>query len=213
VEDGDLAAAVQSGAASSGEPLVVAAFAKDERASPRPRVVSDRRARVAELMRAHGDTVLGFCLRMLGDRALAEDVAQQVFLEAYRDLERFGGHASPLAWLFGIAYHRCLDALKSQQRQSKLIENNEQAVLDFEDPGAGPIEYVAGVRLTAALEECLKRLSDDMRATVLLRFQTGATYEELAVLLGATADTLQMRVARALPILRRCLEKKGWTGE
>jgi RNA polymerase sigma-70 factor (ECF subfamily) len=189
------------------------AFADDNQPPPKSLAMSDRRARVAELVRLYGDAVLGFCLRMLVDRALAEDVAQQVFLEAYRDLERFEGRASPLAWLFGIANHRCLDAVKHQQRRSKLIENNEQAVGEFQDPGAGPLEHADDVRLAAALEECLKRLSPDVRATVLLRFQTEATYEELAALLGANADTLQVRVARALRGLRKCLERKGWTGE
>ena len=192
---------------------MVTAFVQDERTPPKSRAVSDRRATIAELMRAHGDAVLGYCLRVMRDRALAEEVVQQVFLEAYRDLDRFEGRSSPRSWLYGIASHRCLDALKSQQRRSKLIENNEQAVLDFEDPGAGPLEHVDGARLTAALEGCLARLSPDIRATVLLRFQTECTYEELAALLAAAADTLQVRVARALPILRRCLEKKGWTGE
>jgi RNA polymerase sigma-70 factor (ECF subfamily) len=193
------------------ESPVVAAIAKDERT--RLQTVSDRRATVAELVRAHGDAVLGFCLRVVRARALAEDVAQQVFMEAYRDLDRFEGRSSARAWLFGIASHRCLDALKGQQRRLRLIESDEQAVIEFEDPGAGPIEHVDRARLTAALEACLKRLSPDVRATVLLRFQTGSTYEELAAPLAATADTLQVRVARALQALRRCLEKKGWTGE
>jgi len=193
------------------ESPVVAAIAKDERT--RLQTVSDRRATVAELVRAHGDAVLGFCMRVVRARTLAEDVAQQVFLEAYRDLDRFEGRSSARAWLFGIASHRCLDALKRQQRRLQLIESDEQAVIEFEDPGAGPIEHVDRARLTAALEACLKRLSPDVRATVLLRFQTGSSYEELAAPLAATADTLQVRVARALQALRRCLEKKGWTGE
>jgi RNA polymerase sigma-70 factor, ECF subfamily len=208
VEDGDLGPAVHSGATSDREPLAVAALVKADRTSP-----PDRRATLAGLMEEHGDAVLGFCLRVMRDHTLAEEVRQQVFLEAYRDLDRFEGRSSPRSWLYGIASHRCLDALKSQQRRSKLIENNEQAVLDFEDPGAGPLEHLDRARLIAALEGCLERLSPDSRATVLLRFQTDCTFEEMAALLGATADTLQVRVARALPILLRCLEKKGWTGE
>ena len=192
---------------------MVEALGSDERTSPRPLAASDRRAMVAELMDAHGTAVFGFCMRVVRDRAFAEDVVQQVFLEAYRGLDGFEWRSSPLAWLFGIASHRCLDALKTQQRRWNLIESNEQAVLDFEDPGAGPIDHVDRVRLSAALEGCLRRLSPDVRATVLLRFQTESTYEELAVPLAASADTLQVRVARALPKLRRCLEKKGWTGE
>lgn len=193
--------------------MVVVEIARDEPIPPRPRAASDRRALVAELMRAHGDAVFGFCVRLVRARALADDLAQQVFLEAYRDLDRFEERSSPRAWLLGIARHRCLDALRAQQGRSKLIESDEQAVLDFEDPGPGPIDHVDRARLAAALEACLSRLSPDVRATVLLRFQTGCTYEELAAALAATADTLQMRVARALPVLRRCLERKGWAGE
>ena len=175
--------------------------------------MSDRRATLDGLMKAHGQEVFGFCLRLVRTQALADDLVQQVFLEAYRDLDRFAGRSSLRAWLFGIASHRCLDALKTQQRRLKLIEHSEQAVLDFEDPGPGPIDHVDRRQLAAALEACLERLSPEVRATVLMRFQTGATYEEMAAPLAATADTLQVRVARALRRLRRCLERKGWTGE
>lgn len=174
--------------------------------------MSDRRATIAELMRVHGDAVFGFCMRMVRDHALADDLVQQVFLQAYRDLDQFQG-PSPRGWLFGIARHRCLDAIRTEQRLSKLIENNEQAVADCIDPAPDPIDRVDRVQITAALEECLKCLSYDQRAAVLLRFQTEFTYEELAKLLGVAADTLQARVARALPLLRRCLERKGWTDE
>lgn len=204
---------MQAGATPGWEPPVVADFSKDEQMPPGSRTMSDRRAKIAELMAAHGEAVFGFCVRMVRERALAEDLTQKVFMQAHRDLDGFEGRSSPRAWLFGIAYHRCLDAIKSQQRWQKLIDNDEEAMLDFEDPGPGPIDHVDRARLTTALEKCLKRLSPTMRATVLMRFQTGATFEELAESLGATADTLQVRVARALQRLRRCLEKKGWTGE
>jgi len=168
---------------------------------------------LAELMKAHGEAVFGVCLRIVRTKTLAEDLRQQVFLEAYRDLDRFEGRSPPRGWLFGIARHRCLDALKALQHHLNFIEPSEQAVADFEDPGPGPIEHVHRALLIAALEQCLNKLSTDVRATVLMRFQTGATYEEMAKPLAAAADTLQVRVARALRWLRRCLERKGWTGE
>jgi RNA polymerase sigma-70 factor (ECF subfamily) len=189
-------------------PEVAAGTANDLRAWSQ----RDRRTVVAELMREHGDVVFGFCLRLVRVRALADDLLQQVFLQAYRDLDQFEGRSSPRAWLIGIASHRCLDALRAQQRRSTVIDD-DQAIFALEDRAPGPDERVDRMRLSAALEGCLQRLSAALRATVLLRFQTGATYEELAVSLAATADTLQMRVARALPILRRCLEQKGWTGD
>jgi RNA polymerase sigma-70 factor (ECF subfamily) len=213
VEDGNLVEAVHAGGSPDGELPAAAAFVEDEPAPPRSLAMSDRRARAAEMVGVHGDAVMGLCLRMLRDRTRAEDVTQRVFLEAYRDLERCDGPASVRAWLLGIANHRCLDALKTQKTSVARIEEYEQALRSFANPGAGPFEHASNMQLAAALEECLGQLSAETRGTVLLRFQTGATYEELAAQLGVAADTLQVRVARALPVLRKCLEKKGWTGE
>jgi len=231
VKDGHLAAALKDGDPPDGEPPESATPAQAEPtlqagAPPGgdppdggppdggpPRTASDRRAMLAELMKAHGEEVLGVCMRLVRTKPLAEDLRQQVFLEAYRDLDRFKGHSPPRAWLFGIANHRCLDAIKAMQRHLKLIDPSEEAVAGFQDPGPGPLEHVDRALLIAALEQCLNKLSPEVRATVLMRFQTGATYEEMAEPLAAAADTLQVRVARALRKLRRCLERKGWTGE
>lgn len=171
----------------------------------------DRRATIIALMKAHGDEVLGFCLRMVVDRALAEDIRQQVFLEAFRDLD--GCHSSPRAWLFGIARNRCLDAIKLKDRLGNLIKPDEPVGCEVEDPGEDLVELLDRPRLMKALDGCLNRLSEVKRRTLLLRFQTDLTFEEMAVLLEVTADALQVRVARALRDLRQCLEKKGWTGE
>ena len=164
-------------------------------------------------MQDHGKAVFGLCLRELHDRGLAEDVTQQVFLEAYRDLDRFQQRSSVRTWLFGIAYHRCLDAHKRKQRRLQRIETDESAVAATEDAGTGPHERFEDAQRWAALEDCLAQLPLEVSATVLMRFQTGATYEELALELEATADALQARVARALLALRSCMESKGWTGE
>ena len=71
----------------------------------------DRRGAVEKLMELHQETVFAYCVRTLRDRELAEDVAQQVFTEAYRDLERFRRESSLRTWLLGIAHHRCGDAI------------------------------------------------------------------------------------------------------
>ncbi|MBS1120773.1 MAG: uncharacterized protein H6Q90_3001 [Deltaproteobacteria bacterium] len=172
----------------------------------------DRRAAVAVLMDTHAATVFGFCMRVLRDRQLAEDVAQQVFLEAHRDLERYQGRSSLRTWLLGIAGHRCQDAIKARRRRLHRIESDEQAMVNFVDPDGGPTERLAQARLVNALADCLGALSDEARMTVLLRFKSGLSYQEMEASLGSKADTLQARVARALPALRRCLETKGWDG-
>ena len=203
MEDGDLAATAVA------VPRAPAAVAAVPRSTTSDGVASDRRAAVVDLMRAHGAAVLGFCIRVLRDRALAEEVRQQIFLEAFRDFDRFQERASRRAWLFGIASHRCLDALRNQQQRARWIASDENAVINSHAPGTGPREQLEHAQLSAALEDCMKSLSPEVRLTVLMRFQTELTYEELAPHLATRADALQMRVTRALSTLRRCMESKG----
>jgi RNA polymerase sigma factor (sigma-70 family) len=173
----------------------------------------DRRGAITALVDAHGEAVFGFCVRVLRDRSLAEDVLQRVFLEAYRDIARFQVHSTFPAWLFGIASHRCQDALRSQRRRLHRIESNTQAAARFADPCAASSEQLERARIIAALEDCLQGLSEEARIAVLLRFQQGTSYEEMSELLETKPNTLRVRVARALPALKRCLEAKGWTHE
>lgn len=173
----------------------------------------DRRGALTTLMKDYGDTVYGLCKRVLSDDALAQDVLQQVFIEAYRDLDRFEGRSSIRSWLLGIASHRCTDALRVRQRLQQRFENVEPAAIEYVDPARGALERLDRAQLLRALEDCLAKLSDDARMTILLRFQAGMSYEEMARKVPAKSDTLQTRVARALPALRRCLEARGWSGE
>ena len=145
---------------------------------------------------------------------------QRVFFEALRDFEQFRGEASRRTWLFGIASHRCLDILRAQRRRasSERIEpteasNDRQGVADHEAAERGPFEQLNRAQLLEALEDCLASLSPETRATVLLRFWTELTHEQLTAHLGSTAEALQMRISRAMPVLRQCLERKGWAGE
>jgi RNA polymerase sigma-70 factor (ECF subfamily) len=168
---------------------------------------------IDQLMAAHGDAIYSLCLRVLRDHVQAEDVLQQVFLEAHRDLTRFTGRSSLHTWLFSIAIHRCQDAIKARRRRIRRIHSDEDAVATFEDPGEGPEGQLHQRRRLIDLGMCLGELSSDARLAVLLRFQLGMSFEEMASNLDAKSDTLQARVKRALPVLKRCLERKGWNDE
>jgi RNA polymerase sigma-70 factor (ECF subfamily) len=208
MEDGPQAAAAVARSETLDAPDVAPIVLENNARTAGARSASERREAIVDLMRAHGDAVLGLCIRVLGNREAAEEVRQQTFLEAFRDFDRFQG-GSLRAWLFGIASHRSLDALRRQQLQSRWIESNEDTVVNTHDPGTRPSEQLEHAQLTAALEECMKSLPREVRMTVLMRFQTELTYDELALELSARPDALQMRVTRALSKLRKCLESKG----
>jgi RNA polymerase sigma-70 factor (ECF subfamily) len=171
-----------------------------------------RREAAGALIDAYGDAVFSFCLRMIRDRELASDVRQKVFLEACRDLERFNGRSSLRTWLFGIASHRCLDEGRRRVRASRhesFDELGTSAAEPMPTAWPNPIDLASHSELARALEDCLGKLPDDVRATVLLRHGSELSYEEMAERLGVKANTLQARVARAEPALRECLEAKG----
>ena len=166
------------------------------------------------LMKAHGVAIYRYCASRLGsDRA--DDVHQTVFIEAHRDLPRFERRSSLRTWLFGIANHRCLDYIKTRGRHdSKFTPTEDPGATDpSEDPS--PFEQVSREQLRELLERCLDGLAPSARVAVLLRYRDGFQYEEIAKINHEGAGiaeekpgTLQQRVARALPVLRKCLERR-----
>jgi RNA polymerase sigma-70 factor (ECF subfamily) len=160
----------------------------------------DTKSALGRLMDRHGATVYRYCSGALHDNALAEDVQQQVFIEAYRDLSRFAGRSSVRTWLFAIARHRVLDAAKARARMQARIEADNEA--DAPDPGPAPGEQLDDVRLRELVAACLDELDEKARTVLLLRFQQGFTFEQMAEICGEKSGTLQVRVARALPLLR-----------
>lgn len=168
----------------------------------------DRDGALAVLVQAYGPALYRFCRQMVADPDLAKDVHQSTFLQAFEGLEGFGGRFLFRAWLYRIARHRCLDALKIARRRAKRFSLPGE-LPESPDPKAGADVSLGERDRIAAVRRCLGELAPHIRAAVLLRFQEGFSYEQMAGHLRERAPTLQARVARALPVLRRCLEAGG----
>lgn len=166
-----------------------------------------RRA-LSVLMEAYGDDLYRHCRLVLGDPALADDVLQTVFVQAFRDFAQWSGRSSLRTWLFAIARHRCLDALRTTRRLARRFLGSD-CLDDSRDPRPRPDERLVRRAELEALERALKILKPKIRIAVLLRFHEGLSYAEMAEVCGEAAPTLQARVARALPLLRRHIEKNG----
>jgi RNA polymerase sigma-70 factor (ECF subfamily) len=158
------------------------------------------------LMQRYGTSVYRYCREALRDAALAEDVQQQVFIAAFRALPSFGELSSLRTWLFGIARHRVLDAAKSRRRARSQVDGDDAT--QVADPRPSPGERLDDARLQEALLGCLDRLRPAVLTAVLLRFQQGFSFEEMATMCDEKPGTLQAQVARALPVLRLCIESR-----
>lgn len=168
----------------------------------------DYRQALVRLMQAYGDEIHGFCAGLLGSRDLADDLCQVVFIDVFQALPRYEPRASLRAWLFGIARHRCLDAMRGSRRWAALVEPGGE-LPEAAAAGAPSDEKLAAAQLGKAMEDCLQSLPPRTRALLLLRFRSQLSYEEMATSCGEKIGTLRVRVARALPLVRRCLEEKG----
>lgn len=160
------------------------------------------------LMTAYGAPLTAFVLRIVRDRELAKDVRQQVFLAAFQRIDTFEGRSSLWSWLCGIAYHRCLDELK-RARRTTVVDDFD--VLDGLVEPSEPTMDPARLARRRALERCLGALPASMRTQLLMRCFLGLSYAEIGEAVGEAHGTVQVRISRILPRLRRCLQGEGVT--
>lgn len=158
------------------------------------------------LMRAYGAPITAFANRILREREPADDVRQQVFLEAFQGLSKFKGQSSLWSWLCGIAHHRCLDELRRSRRGGDVEDLDLLGELVGRADPAMDLDQVAERR---ALERCLAKLSAAMRSQLLMRCFFGLSYLEIGEIVDAPHSTVQVRISRILPRLRQCLRGEG----
>lgn len=166
----------------------------------------DRDQAIRLVMQRHGGAVYRFVRSALRDRPSVDDVHSRVFIEADRDLPRFAGRAPLRSWLFGIARHRVLDQLKSEQGREDRLEPLDG--VDVATDAPSPDEALDDALLRRALVECLDKLQPEVRQAVLLRYQQGFTFEDMSDVCNEKPGTLQARVSRALPALKSCIERR-----
>jgi RNA polymerase sigma-70 factor, ECF subfamily len=171
----------------------------------------DHRRALSLLMGRYGDDIFRYAVSMTRDTDLAEEVRQQVFTEAYRDLERSARPQSVVRWLFGIARHRSLDAVQGRMRWRLRYKNETPA--EEESVCPEPNQELDRRKLSILLGRCLAKLPVPMREAVLLRYQQDLSYDDAAQVSGQMSTTLRQRVARALPLLRKCVSLNAGPGE
>jgi len=154
------------------------------------------------LMDRYSDRVYRFAHAMTRSAAAADDVRQQVFFQAYRDLARFERRSSLRTWLFAIVRNRCLDHVKGQRRWWKRFGNPPP-----EDPEVEPPDLDRS-RIGEVLAVCITKLAPAARTAVVMRYIEELAYEEAAEITNELPGTLQQRVARALKALRRCVSSR-----
>ena len=164
----------------------------------------DRQA-FEELVRTQQHRVYGLALRMLGNAAEAQDVAQEAFLRAHRGLAQFRGDARLSTWLYAIVSRLCLNRLAESER--RLARQGEETLARLADASPGPDQALERGELEEALHRAIGELSEERRIVVVLRDVEGLAYEEIAEVLELPVGTVRSRLHRARLDLKEKLER------
>jgi len=171
-----------------------------------------------DLLERYQRPVFGLVLRLVRDRGLAEDLAQEAFLKAFRALSAFQSERKFSSWLFKIAHNTAIDHLRRRRLVTVPLETPEREGSDLLDSLAGPERESpeSSVRrgdLAAALEEAVQRLRPEYRTVMELRFREGLSYEEIAEITDLPMGTVKTHIHRARKAMAASLETLGWSRE
>jgi RNA polymerase sigma-70 factor (ECF subfamily) len=156
------------------------------------------------ILRAYEVPVFNYVMRLVGDRALAEDLTQEVFLRVYQGLPGFSLRSRFTTWLFQVTKNRVLDELRAVERRPRAVVTIEDVppleVLD------APLEQVEEMD---AVWRAIHGLTVDLKMALLLRDVVGLSYNEIADSLEITLATVKWRIYKAREEVQLALAREG----
>jgi RNA polymerase sigma-70 factor, ECF subfamily len=162
-------------------------------------------ARFDGLVSRYSDRIYRFILKNLGQTAIAEELTQETFVEAYRKLPTFKGEAKFSSWLFGIALNRVRNYINrspDRHRCSLPVE-----VLRHGITAAGnPVQCLERKQALLALQQAIYTLPTELQEGLILVVLEELSYEEAAQILGIPIGTVKSRVHRARDMLRESMK-------
>jgi RNA polymerase sigma-70 factor (ECF subfamily) len=156
------------------------------------------------IVRAYEQPVFNYVLRLVGDRSLAEDLTQEIFLRVYQGLAGFSLRSRFTTWLFQVTKNRVLDELRA-------IERRPRAVVNIDD--VPPLEVVdqpfERTETIDAVWRAIEALNVDLKMALLLRDVVGLAYVEIADALEITLATVKWRIYKAREEVQAALAREG----
>lgn len=180
-----------------------------------------------ELVRAYEKRVFRLVLRMLGgDRAEAEDVAQDVFIQVFKSIDSFRGESKLSTWMFRVATNHCKNRIKYLDRRARgkkgeLDELSEHGALESASMSssatvARPDQQAEANQIEAIVRAAIAELDEDQRELVILRDVENMSYEEIQQITGLPEGTVKSRLHRArlqlAKAVQRASEPRGGEG-
>ena len=154
------------------------------------------------LFETYQDKVYSIALRYSGDRAVALDIAQEIFLKLLSNIREFRGNAGFETWLYRVVVNCCLDHRRRSRRIGLFLENLLQG---FTAPRQSVLHDLMRVEMQEQVQRGVASLSPDQRIAVALRYTEGLSYDQIAEILDCSPGTVASRLNRAHKVLERRL--------
>ncbi|OVE80444.1 hypothetical protein BVY02_00085 [bacterium J17] len=153
------------------------------------KVLSGDREAFAILLEKYQGKVRGYCANMIFNSVESDDLAQEIFLKAYKSLASFDGSAKFSTWLFSISSNHCKDHLRKAKVRKFMRFDSSQELSADEDP-------LADLESRESIRRILSSFSEQNRQILLLREYYGFTYEEIASHLKISIESVRARLKR-----------------
>ena len=164
-----------------------------------------------EIYRRYVRRVFGLCRYMLNSRESAEDATSEVFLKLQRSIESYDGSIPFPRWLLRVAGNQCIDALRRRQRGQKVFVEVEDGTVVIEAASSepSPLGAVISTQEKAQVRDTIKRLAENYRVPLVLRYYGELSYDEIAEELGLERNNVAALIFRAKQELRRRLAPRS----
>jgi RNA polymerase sigma-70 factor (ECF subfamily) len=153
----------------------------------------------------HHRFVFRFLFGMVGERRLAEELMQETFMQAYKNIGTVRDEAKFLSWLCGIARHVALHSLRSRPGKNQWIGIDDQEVTELKDAQLTPETRILNTELKAVIHDALAALDEDKRGVFILKVLQQMSYEEIAEVTGFSIPKLKTDLHRAKAQMRRLI--------
>lgn len=150
-----------------------------------------------ELVRMHQNAVYNLAYRMLGERGEAEDAAQETFMRAYSNLNRYDADRPFRTWILSIASNHCIDRLRKRRLVWLSIDEPLPPHPALNSDEVEPEDAVISGEREAIIQGMLAELSPEYRAAVVLRYWYDLSYTEIAEVMETTESAVKSRLFRA----------------
>ena len=147
--------------------------------------------------------IIGFLYDLVSNRELAEELSQETFVRAYRNLASMREETKLSTWLFGIARNVAREALRARVRDHHQVDLDDKAVLELSDTRPVPVESLLGKELNEVVRRSLAALDEDKRLVFTLKVFQQCSYEEIAEITGFSIAKLKTDLHRARSEMRR----------